>query len=250
MLEYFPLQIVTPLSYLLIEGSPTIRRQFMDWGVFHLERSYPEEWKRFKRCLNQRNSALKVQKRSDKEVWDFEFAKYGTIVARRRQEYLIQLLPYMQNIGDQMLPSKIFEVDYFPGWDSQQELATILKKDFQRDSKFGFTHSGPHKSDLLLKINGRSCKSYLSRGQVKLLVLVMKLAQIKLLIDQRDIFGSLLIDDFCAELDSKNSNSLKQFLSDLDLQCVLTAMDRDSVGTLCGINSTLFHVEQGCVQVI
>lgn len=250
LLECFPLLFISPLSYLLIEGPPNMRRQFVDWGVFHLEQQYPDEWKRFKRCLTQRNSTLKVGNVSSKGVWDAEFVKYGTIITRRRKEYLDQLLPYLEEIVEELLPSIHVVFEYFEGWNLNQELHEVLTEEYRKDLQFGYTHSGPHKSDLVLKVNDRSCKSFLSRGQTKLLVLAMKLAQIKLLIDKRNKFTSLLIDDFCAELDRGNSKKLKQFLSDMDLQCFITAMDRDSVGTLCGINSTLFHVEHGHIDAI
>jgi DNA replication and repair protein RecF len=250
LLECFPLQFISPHSYLLVEGPPNTRRQFLDWGVFHWEVHYPEEWKRFKRCLIQRNTALKAKSSRIDRIWDVEFVKYGTIVADRRKEYLEELRPFIREIGETILPSRRIEVDYFAGWDLCQDLDQALAEDYKRDSKFGFTHRGPHKGDLLFKIDGQVCKSYLSRGQTKLFVLVLKLAQIRLQIQKRNRFGSLLIDDFCAELDRENAQKLKQFLSDLDLQCFITAMDRESVGPLYGLQSTLFHVEQGQITAI
>ncbi len=250
LLECFPLQFISPLSYLLIEGPPILRRQFVDWGVFHDQEQYAEEWKRFKRCLSQRNSTLKSASAGSKGVWDAEFEKYGTIIARRRKEYLDELRPYVESVGKELLPYNNVVFEFFRGWDLNQELHEALRKDYRNDLKFGFTHSGPHKSDLILKVDDRTCKSFLSRGQTKLLVLAMKLAQIKLLIDKRNIFTSVLIDDFCAELDRENSIKLKTFLSDMGLQCFITAMDRESVGTLYGINTTVFHVERGHIQAI
>ncbi|MGH8557551.1 MAG: DNA replication/repair protein RecF [Methylococcales bacterium] len=249
LLKCFPLQFVSLISYLLIEGPPTTRRQFLDWGVFHMEPAYSEEWKRFRRCLLQRNTLLKAGRLAGSGVWDIEFEKYGTIVAARRKSYLEQLVPIIQELGERILPSKSIIIEYFPGWDLDQGLNKSLIRDFKRDFKFGFTHSGPQKSDLVLKVDGRNCKGHLSRGQIKLLVLTIKLAQIKLLIDKGKAFGTLLIDDFCAELDNRNLKMLKQFLSDMDFQCFITAMDRNNLGTLCGIDPTLFHVEQGCIKI-
>jgi DNA replication and repair protein RecF len=250
LLHSFPIQFISPLSYLLIEGPPTMRRQFMDWGLFHSESQFPEEWKKFKRCLIQRNMALKDGNSTVQRVWDVEFAKYGTMIAHSRKTYLDELLPYLEEIADQLLPAKKIVFEYFPGWDLSKSLSDVLIRDCRRDRKFGFTNSGPQKSELTLKINKRTCKSLLSRGQIKLLVLAMKLAQINLLVDKRNSFGSLLIDDLCAELDGSNLKNVKQFLSDKNLQCFVTAMDPNSLGTLCGVNTTLFHVEQGRLQEI
>lgn len=250
LIKRFPLQFLSPLSYLLIEGPPNVRRQFIDWGVFHSQRPYPEEWKRFRRCLIQRNAALKTKNRSMQGIWNDEFAKYGTIISERRKDYLDQVLPYVQDISDQMLPTKKVSLAYLTGWDDNLKLDQVLENDLERDMKFGFTHSGPHKSDLLVTVHGRPGRSFLSRGQIKLLVIAMKLAQIKLLMDQKNRCTSLLIDDFCTELDRRNATRLKHFLHDIELQCFLTATDRNSIGSFCGIDSTLFHVEQGHVRTI
>lgn len=250
LLECLPLQFISPLSYLLVEGPPTLRRQYLDWGLFHLEEEYSDEWKRFKRCLAQRNSALKSGCAPKNGVWNAEFAKYGTIIAERREQYLNQLRPYLESIGAELLPSNKVVFEYDRGWDWNQELGQMLVQDYRKDLKFGFTHTGPHKSDLVLKVHGRTCKSFLSRGQIKILVLAMKLAQIKFLIEKKKKFTSLLIDDFCAELDSGNSIKLKKFIFDMNVQSFITATDRESVGTLCDLNTTLFHVEQGYIRAI
>lgn len=245
LLHSFPIQVISPLSYLLIEGPPTIRRQFMDWGLFHSESQFPEEWNKFKRCLTQRNLALKDGNSTIQRVWDVEYAKYGTMIAHGRKKYLEKLIPYIAEIAEHILPSKKIVFEYFPGWDLNTNLSDVLIRDYRKDLKFGFTNSGPHKSELTIKIHQRTCKSLLSRGQIKLLVLAMTLAQINLLIEKGNSFGSLLIDDLCAELDGANLKNVKHFLSDKNLQCFVTAMNPNSLGTLCGINSTLFHVEQG-----
>lgn len=39
--EILPLQLINPDSFRLLEGAPKIRRQFLDWGVFHVE---PASW--------------------------------------------------------------------------------------------------------------------------------------------------------------------------------------------------------------
>lgn len=247
LLEYFPVQFISPLSYLLIEGSPIFRRQFIDWGVVHLEHLFLDEWKRFKRTLIQRNATLRSGNGSQARVWDIEFAKYGTIVAKSRKRYLNRLVPHLQGIAEKLLPARNVTIQYFPGWSSEEELLNTLEKDFSKDRKFGYTCSGPQRGDFLIKVDAKNCRSYLSRGQIKLLVLSLKLAQITLQIERKGRFGGFLIDDLCAELDRENINILKGILAETDFQCFITALDRGSLGPLCGISSPMFHVEHGCV---
>ncbi|MBN1238062.1 MAG: AAA family ATPase, partial [Gammaproteobacteria bacterium] len=49
--------VIDPSIHSLIEGGPSERRRFIDWGVFHVERSYLPAWRRYRRALGQRNAA-------------------------------------------------------------------------------------------------------------------------------------------------------------------------------------------------
>ena len=46
-----PLQIIDAQSFSLIEGGPLQRRQFLDWGVFHVEHHYADLWRRFQKSF-------------------------------------------------------------------------------------------------------------------------------------------------------------------------------------------------------
>ena len=54
--EIMPLQLINPDSFRLLEGAPKIRRQFLDWGVFHVEPRFMGTWQRLQKALKQRNS--------------------------------------------------------------------------------------------------------------------------------------------------------------------------------------------------
>lgn len=47
--ETLPLQLINPDSFRLLEGAPKIRRQFLDWGVFHVEPRFLPVWQRLRR---------------------------------------------------------------------------------------------------------------------------------------------------------------------------------------------------------
>src|SRR5690606_22264133 len=56
-----PAYVIDPSSHGLVEGGPSERRRFLDWGVFHVEQSYLPVWRRYRRVLSQRNAALKAR---------------------------------------------------------------------------------------------------------------------------------------------------------------------------------------------
>src|SRR5690606_11368951 len=67
----FGVDVIDPSIHRLIEGGPSERRRFVDWGVFHVEHGYLESWKRYRRILGQRNAALKARvSRTGLEPWN------------------------------------------------------------------------------------------------------------------------------------------------------------------------------------
>ncbi|APS51273.1 hypothetical protein AVI50_10790 [Piscirickettsia salmonis] len=61
---YFPVQVIHPESGGLITDGPSIRRRYLDWGVFHVKREpFSEAWQRYNQALQQRNSLIKSGKK-------------------------------------------------------------------------------------------------------------------------------------------------------------------------------------------
>ena len=74
--EHLPLQVINSSSFDLLTGSPHTRRQYLDWGVFHVEHRFFAHWQRFQRCIKQRNKLLRHGKIPAQEiaVWSRELA--------------------------------------------------------------------------------------------------------------------------------------------------------------------------------
>ena len=86
-----PLQIIHPKSFELLDAGPQLRREFIDWGVFHDNENFVQNYSNFKVALLQRNALLKSKQVQQIDVWNKEFAYYGTIVNSFREIYLLKL---------------------------------------------------------------------------------------------------------------------------------------------------------------
>ncbi|MGZ8191504.1 MAG: DNA replication/repair protein RecF [Methylococcaceae bacterium] len=249
LLYALPLQLIHPKSYELLDASAQVRREFLDWGVFHDDENFLSAWRNFKKALSQRNSLLKTKELKQLNVWDKELVYYGTIVNRCRQQYLKKFKPVFTQIIKKFLAIDDVDLKLISGWDSSKEFHQVLLGDLDKDSRHGFTHSGPHRADLQLFINNRLAKDFVSRGQLKLLVLSLKLAQVQLLTNEHSNSGCILIDDFAAELDVFSRAKLLKFLSELECQVFITATELAELGDLNSIkNYKLFHVEHGNIK--
>jgi DNA replication and repair protein RecF len=246
-----PLQLIHPKSYELLDGGSQLRREFLDWGVFNHDQNFLPVWRRFKKALSQRNALLKTRRLEQLNVWDKELVYYGTIVDGCRQRYLEQFKPVFSDIIGKFLAVEGLDLKLVSGWDLSRELGHVLINDRDKDLRYGFTHSGPHRGDFQLLINNRLAKDVVSRGQLKLLVMSLKLAQVQLLANEQNQSGCLLIDDFAAELDAINRAKLLRYLVDMACQVFITATEIQDFGDLSQIKDyKMFHVEHGTIKPV
>jgi len=241
-----PLQVIHPKSYELLDAAPQLRREFLDWGVFNDNENFLITWRNYKKALAQRNSLLKHRSLKQLNVWNNELVYYGTMVNNYRQSYLLQFKPVFIEIVAKFLDFKDVDLRFLSGWNTDKELESIFIEDLDKDLRFGFTHSGPHRGDIQILVAGRLAKDFVSRGQLKLLVMSLKLAQMQLLKNQDNNVGCFLIDDFAAELDVINRAKLLQYLIELECQVFITTTEPSDFGDLSHIqNYKMFHVEHG-----
>jgi len=246
-----PLQIIHPKSYELLDAGPQLRREFLDWGVFNDDENFLPAWRNFKKALLQRNSLLKAKRPEHVNVWDRELVYYGTIVNSYRQLYLQKLKPVFTDIIDGFLDIDDIDIKLISGWDTSIEFQQVLTEDLNKDLRYGFTHSGPHRGDFQLLVSNRLAKDFVSRGQLKLLVMSLKLAQVQLLANERSNMCCFLIDDFAAELDVINRAKLLHYLSEMKCQVFITATEISDFGDLSHIkNYKMFHVEHGNIKQV
>ncbi len=243
-----PIQIIHPKSYQLLDGSPQYRREFIDWGVFNDDPAYLDCWRNFKKVLKQRNSLLKTRQIRQLDVWDQEFADYGERLTRYRRQYMQRLHPAFQQVSAFFLQEQAYTLAFMSGWSDSIDLLAALEIDREKDLRYGFTHSGPHRCDFSLKFDRYNVKDFVSRGQLKLLVLSLLLAQVQLL-DSHKQQACILIDDLTAELDTENRSKLVKYLLQQNNQAFISANEFLDLPDGRNLDETkMFHVEQGQVR--
>ncbi len=171
--QSFPVQVIDPGVHKLVEEGGFRRRRWMDWVVFHVEHGFADLWVRYTRAVKQRNAALRSQP-AQAAAWDPEVARLGELIAEARRGMLEQLRSGWRQA---VVALSGLEVDlhYSRGWSQDVSLAQALSDSRARDQARGLTHSGPHRADVLVRLNGRPAREVLSRGQQKLVAIAMTL---------------------------------------------------------------------------
>ncbi|WP_252177764.1 DNA replication/repair protein RecF [Endozoicomonas sp. 4G] len=253
-----PLQIINPDTFKLLEGSPRQRREFLDWGVFHVKHSeFLPLWKRTQKALKQRNSLLRHGKMtgsslsSQLSVWDVELVRAAEAVDQLRQQYFDQLTPVFQEVLSQLTSLADIKITYYRGWDRERSLAEVLKENAVRELQTGYTQSGPQRADIRVRLEGNNAVDILSRGQLKLVVCALKLAQGYLFSKVTNSQCVFLVDDLPSELDAPHRKAMCKILQNMQSQVFITCVEPGALVDCWepGIDLKVFHVKQGSVNL-
>jgi DNA replication and repair protein RecF len=218
-----------------------------------VEHRFFGEWQRFQRCIKQRNKLLRHGKIADDElrVWTKDLAKSGAQINSYREAYF-QLLsqrftPMMTRLAPEL---ERLELRYRPGWDKNISYEEALIHSLSSDKEQGYTHSGPQRADIRVLSDGHLAADTLSRGQQKLVICGLKLAQGQLLSELGRSECTYLIDDLPSELDRQHSIQVCEALDSMDAQVFITCVDYHDIAAVWPQSSeiNMFHVEHGKVH--
>ena len=255
LVEHLPVQVINADSFDLLTGSPGARRQYLDWGVFHVEHRFYDQWQRFQRGIKQRNKLLRRGKITDEElsVWTRDIDAAGEALNEYRKAYFNLLTPRFKAIMERLAPTlEGLELRYRKGWDKQLSYREALTNSESTDREQGYTHVGPQRADIRVMLDKHLASETLSRGQQKLTVCGLKLAQGQLMAEMGHGNCAYLIDDLPSELDHQHAGQVCQVLADMEAQVFITCVHQKDVLSVWPDERkddfAMFHVEHGTVS--
>lgn len=247
-----PTLIIQPATFELLDGSPKVRRKFMDWGVFHVEHSFVALWKEYIYCLKQRNTLLRNARIDDLQlrIWDKRLAELGEGIDRLRKSFLAYYNESLDELVKRFNLPEQLTIKYFKGWEKTKSFNEVLDQSRLKDIERKYTQHGPHRADIKITLDGKNAEQVLSRGQQKLLILAMHLSHIELVNRLTQKPSVTLIDDVSAELDQKNLSLIFDSLFASCTQVICTGIEEDRITTLLKDNQDykMFHVEHGEIK--
>lgn len=228
-----PLVLFEPEHLRLIHAGPEKRRDFLDNLLSQLIPAYRTNLRSYKRTLAQRNALLKQGgARTDQLfAWNIRLSELGASLVRERQA-LIQIINKDITEIYQVLSQSSAEVElqYQSSCDLDNYSSSLLKqldKYLHQDMERGFTTHGPHREDIRFELKQQAAQAAASRGEVRTVVLALKVLEARLLEQRLDSKPILLLDDVFSELDGARRKALTNFLA--DYQTFITTTDADVV---------------------
>ncbi|MGD2076231.1 MAG: DNA replication/repair protein RecF [Gammaproteobacteria bacterium] len=246
----FPVQWLGGNLHRLIEDGPGYRRQYLDWGLFHVKQGYGPVWQRYQRLLKQRNAVLRARRPAPEiRAWDAELINAGEALHRFRVDYVAGLREVMRAVARHLEGIEVeVQLCYRSGWRSGASYAEALEAGLALDRDQGYTRPGPHRADLALSVDEGEPKYQLSRGQQKLLVIALRVSQARLLRESTGKRSLFLVDDLGSELDTENQRQTMALLAALQAQVFVTAIALPDIDAWEMAEVRRFHVKHGTVS--
>ena len=227
-----PVVLFCPDGLKIIKDAPADRRRFMDISLCQISKTYFAALSSYGKILASRNKLLKSGGASDNTLapWDELLADVGAKIVKSRRGFIRKLTPYAADRHAFLSDSKealTLEYDGVNGDsvdDIKRQLLSGFLRDRENDYRLKYTHTGPHKDDIVISVDGVDVRAYGSQGQQRTAALSMKLAETELLTTTLGTSPILLLDDVFSELDA---NRRKRLIGALDgFQSIITTTDK------------------------
>ena len=248
--RYLPTLLLGPATVELLSGSPGLRRNFLNWGVFHVKPQFTQLWQDGVRLLKQRNSLLRGSGSNEElATWTQQLVVASEKIDLERRSYFDLFLPVFTETYRFLMQLEGVKCSYRRGWDSSTMLTEVFAQQFIADRQRRFSQSGFQRADIRMTIEGTPVAQVCSRGELKLLSWAMVLSQGLLVSQLGHSKAIFLVDDLAAELDLRHQEAIADLLIQQGGQVLVTGTDGKHLKGLWGkVSRKLFHVEQGKIS--
>lgn len=218
----FKTVVFSPEDLSLVYGSPGERRTFLDVVMVQANKDYLEDLSMYKRVLRERNALLKqLNENSDLtflKIINKRLEVEADQIIKKRSEFISKLNKAFKKRFKSLNKKDDVEVVYEPNT-PLNALEITLNGRFRRDLLEKTTTSGPHRDELVINFNNNLAKEYGSQGQVRLIVIALKLALVDLYKEHKEVV--ILLDDVLSELDDVVINEMENLFK-LENQIIIT----------------------------
>lgn len=225
-----PAVLFRPEDLILLDGSPSERRKFMDQALSQVDREYQRSIQAYEQALRRRNRVLvAIQEglatRYSLTFWDGLILKHGQLIQEKRTV----MFDFINDLWGRSQLFNHLHINYDKSVISELRLEQYKTEEVAA----GHTLVGPHKDDFMVSsVQGvdqgqsRDLSTYGSRGEQRMAVLALKMGELYFIEEKRETKPILLLDDIFSELDEVHAQEVRKVMQGRQV-IVTTALETD-----------------------
>lgn len=253
----FPAVLFGPTDLRIVAGEPEHRRRFFDMVGTMTDPDYLRAAREYRRCLEQRNAALKARaSRDEMTAWNERLVSSGVeLTVKRRQLVMaveLELVAHARDLESPFDYSMRYEstlldaaVELNPA-DADAALPRVFHDQLGavafEESRRGVTLVGPHRDDVEFRLSSHDLRRFGSQGQRRLFAVLLKLAELTHIETELSESCTLLLDDVFAEFDPVIMGRLQGLFDGARQVFVTSPVEIDAAKTP---GAALFRVSDG-----
>ena len=205
------IQIVLGKHLRMVEGEPELRRDFVNRLMFHVKPETVNLHNTYNKALQQRNKSLRKKLPIDQlNNWTEQVLESGLLLSKAQYDFFQVFKEVsLECISKAVISNSIsflqdINLHFISGWDTSKTMRKSFQDSLPKDMALGYTTQGPHRQDFVFSVEKKKAAANLSRGQIKLLIILMFLSSYDVINEFSPRESLLLIDDIGSELDEDN----------------------------------------------
>ena len=228
LMSFYKVLSITEDDLAIVKGGPQMRRSFIDQFLLLTDSNYGFVVRAYRQLVDQRNALLNTHSGNrdtynilTKQLWEKSLDMQIT-----RKKHLAALWEQVDLLREAYLKDTSITFNYAPKVELHDSIDLFLQehcdKLYAQEKRYKRTLFGAHLDDILISFQDQPSRIYASRGQQKLIVFLIKMAQLKLL-TQQGHSAIFLLDDFMTDFDPERAYLLLNSLQELGNQLIFTS---------------------------
>lgn len=248
-----PIIVFSPGDLRILKDTPIIRRKFLNIELSFYNSNYLKYVSDYNKVLKQRNSYLKQLSFNANKSYEYldiltqKLIELGKIIYNLRLEFISQINERINKFYNLITKDGQVVIKYISSFDKTvEELLKKFKKVYDKELNFGKTLLGVHLDDLDFLLDDNKAKEWASEGQIKNIIVALKLAELEMIKERLGYGPVLILDDLFSELDKEKINNILKLLP-TDCQIFITTTELSKLKKSIKENSKKFKVFTGNV---
>jgi len=229
--------LFSPDELKLVKEVPEDRRHFLDISISQFDKQYMFDLIRYNQILKQRNCIFKTNKSKETKInelniWTPQLIEYAEKIINKRINFLNKINLIANKIHKEIKENENLTISYsfltsINDNNVKDYLNNLFKNNLEKELEMQHTLFGPHRDDIIFKINDKDCKYFSSQGQQRTVALSLKLALMEIVFEYNKEYPVLLLDDVLSELDDKRQLKLLEITSKYQTLITTTSLPKN-----------------------